>query len=818
MKKILLLLAITLTIQITNAQGNYQGGQGHGENMPTDGIIKGQIINSNTNTAIAYSTVAIFSSKDSSVVAGVLTGEDGNFKFENLKYGKYFLKADFIGFFKKTISEIKVFPQAKEYDCGVIKLDPSDNNIEEVQVMGDVSAVQYKIDRQVVNVSQNLNSSGGTLADVLSNTPSINVDIEGNVSLRGSSNFTVLIDGKPSILDAADALNQMPASQVESIEIITNPSAKFDPDGTAGIINIITKKKNDSGFSGIINASAGTGDKYSGDFLLNFKTKKFNIFFGGEAGQRNFSGNGTSSRETYLTDTTNFLNTSSEMIHGRTSYSGKLGFDYYLNDKNTISFSGSIGKFDFSRNMYSSNREYSVPASTDINLYNEGLFSMHGPYYKSSLEFKHDFAKKGHKLNFLTEFSFRDGGLTNNNIESFVDTEGNFLSFANRINTFQDRGEKILEFNTDYVYPINENSKLEAGLGAELSLQNGDYTYEIYDTLSGIWSDPMGLSNKLNFIEDIYQIYSTYSNKSFGFEYMIGLRGEYTYRLIDQETSGEQYLVDRFDFFPSFHISRNLPKEQQLLASYSRRVNRPRHWFLNPFPGYTDSYSTRVGNPALLPEFVDSYELNYQKTFKKTVFTTAFYYRKTNNAITQIQTMQDNGILLTTFANLNKTYAYGAELSVNTQLAKWWKLFVNANFYQYQIKSTVAGDDLNISSTNYDFKLNSTFIVSNNIKIQLNGFYNAPTVTAQGKQEGFVSFDLAYRHDFLQKKLSVVLKVQDPLQTAKFATTTEGTNFYTSDLFYREAPVFMLSLSYKINNYKQDKKRPDDGNMDEGGM
>jgi len=344
----------------------------------------------------------------------------------------------------------------------------------------------------------------------------------------------------------------------------------------------------------------------------------------------------------------------------------------------------------------------------------------------------------------------------------------------------------------------------------------GDYIYDEFDYDSDNWITNTDFSNEMTFIRNIYGAYSTYTGKVLGIGYKAGIRGEYTYRIIEQHTTNEEFSINRPDYFPSLHLSKELPKDQQILASYSKRIRRPRHWYLNPYPSYSDSYYYRVGNPDLGAEYVDSYELNYQKTFSKTFFTIELYYRKTNDAITQTQTLQDNNVMLLTFENLDKTYAYGTEISVNTPITKWWKVFANANFYQYYIQSNTEGL-IDGNSTNYDFRVNSTFMFSKTSRLQINGMYNAPTVTAQGTREGFYMFDFAYRQEFFKRKLSMVFKVRDPFQTAKYVTTYEGESFYSINEYYREAPVFTISLSYKINNFKPERKSRN-GEDEEGAM
>ncbi|MCD4792893.1 MAG: TonB-dependent receptor [Bacteroidales bacterium] len=810
----IILLLITFGL---SAQGGHPGGGMNKGDMPKDAVIKGIVKDDQYKTPVKFANVALLSARDSSVVAGVVCDENGYFEMKDLSYGRYYIIVDFIGYEKINIDNIKLYPKQKEKDLGTVYLKHVAENIEEVEIIGERNFIEYKIDRKVINISKNINASGGTIADALENAPSIQVDIDGNVTMRGSSNFKVLIDGKPTVLDANDILQQIPASSVENIEIITNPSVKYDPDGTTGILNIIMKKESRSGFNGVVNASIGTGDKYSSDFLLNYRAKKANYYFGMNYGDRTRSGTGSSMRETYLNDTTNFLISESERNHQRKYYSVKGGVDLFLNDNNTVSFSGRYGYFGFGRETNSQNYEYTFPGTTNIYSFNEGIFEVGGDFYFGNIDFTHNFNKKDHEIYASVQYSGRTGGIENNISENQTDENYSETLSSEKYRTFQDRRKKILRLKLDYTYPVSEKMKFEAGYQSRLRNTPGDYIHENY--VSGDWILDETYSNKYTYIRNIHSVYSSLSGEIIGMQYMLGLRGEYTDRLVEQITSGETYPLQRFDYFPSLHLTKELSKSQQIQVSYSKRVNRPRHWYMNPFSVYSDSYYVRVGNPALLPEYIDSYELSYNKRIKKSFFNIEAYYRQTNNKISRVQELLDDGRILNTFNNLDKEYAYGSELSGNFQLLKWWMMYANANVYRYNIEGETAGITTNSKSTNYDFRLNSTFIFAKTGRLQLNGFYNAPTVTSQGNREGFYFFGAAYKHEFFKRRLSVVVNARDIFRTGKYVYTSEGEGFITENERRREAPVITLSLSYKINNYKQKRgERDEDANEYNDGM
>ncbi len=792
--------------------------KGNKGNMPSDGIIKGIVKEATGDKPVMYANIVIYSKRDSSIFAGAVTDETGTFFIKDVSYGRYYLIANSIGYHKDTVIDIKVFPKKKIYNCGTIRLQQAEQEIEEIEVNAEKSYIQYKIDKKVINISKNINATGGTLTDALENTPSINVDIDGNVTLRGSSDFMVLIDGKPSVLDANDVLQQIPASAVENVEIITNPSAKYDPDGTTGIINIIMKKEFKTGFNGIINVSVGTGDKYSTDFLFNYRAKKFNFFVGAKYGKRKHSRSFDS--KTYMNDSTNSLITKSDINHQRNHYSANAGFDYYISEKTTLTLSGKYGYFGFERNINSNNYEYNIPISEELFSKAKGYFNAGGNYYSTNIDFKHDFDKIGHELSASLNYSDRNVGLDNDNSEQITDKNWSALEYADKIRTFQSRSRLATRIKVDYTYPINETDKFETGYQYRLRKAEGDYKYEKYDNTSEIWIDNSELSNELIFKRTIHSIYATYSGKIIGLQYLAGFRTEYTDRLIDQKTMNEKYTYNKFDFFPTLHLTKELNEKQQLQLSYSRRVRRPRHWYLNPFPNYSDSYYKRVGNPTLTPEFSDAYEINWQYQAGNSLFVIEGYYRQTNNGITRVQELIEDNIILMTFDNIDKTNNLGVEVSGNFQAFKWWRLSANINFYRHNIESETSGEVIEVSNTEYNSYISSTFIFTKTSRIQLNGFYSGPEVTAQGNAESFYSFSFALRQDFFKRKLSVNFRVRDPFKMQEYIYDTKGDNFSTHSKMNFEAPIFILSLSYKLNNYKQKRKKGEksEGEEYDGGM
>jgi len=779
------------------------GGRPDMANMPANGIITGTIQEFGTKNPMGYANVVLYSMRDSSIVSGSVTDMDGSFKLEKVPMGRHYLVANFIGFKKEYLNDIKITPKSLVVNLGVIELHSATEDLEAVEITAQKEHIEYQIDKKVVNVSQDIMAQGGTAVTALENTPSVQVDIDGNVSLRGSSSFTVLVDGRPSILSGSDALQQIPASNIETIEIITNPSAKYDPDGVAGIINVVLKEKIEKGFSGVANASIGSNESYRFDFLLNYKYNKYNFFVGADYNDGNRNGDRISKNETYSNDTTFYRNTTGDRGRGRVGYGVRAGLDYYLSDKTTIGILGRIGYSEFNGGGTSNLHNYTFPESIDTYSSNISTMKRGGDYYSSSINFQHKFDDLGHQLEGMIYYATDNDDDIDEQKEFQTDADWNIIEDEPYlIRTTEASTEKEFRAKLDYAKPIGEEGKFEAGFQARIEDETEDYIFNDWDYISGEWDENTLYSNTSDFRRDIYSVYGIYSNTWNTFGYQLGLRNEYTYREIKNLKAEEPSVIDRWDYFPTIHLSKSFVNNDQMLASYTRRIDRPRGWFLDPFLNYIDQYNYRQGNPALEPEYTDSYELGYQKRIWESLISLEGYYRVTKNKITRVRTLQEDNTFLHTFENLNNDYSLGAELMVNTDPAPWLNLSVTGNIYQYRLEGSIAEENVDTESLNWNGRINAVVKLPKDFRLQLNGMYNGPTVTAQGEMEGFFMTNAAVKKDFFDRHLTVTASIRDIFSTGKHEFTSSGTGFYAYDYFDREAPIVTLSLSWIINNYK----------------
>lgn len=785
------------------------------------GSISGKVLTGDKSSGIEYANVVLYRMRDSSLVTGSITDSEGDFTIEDVPVGKYHVVANFIGYKKSVISDVLMIPRNPDITLDPITLQVAVTELEGAEIVGNKSYVEYKIDKKVVNVAQHVNASGGTASDVLENVPGVKVDLEGNVELRGSSNFTVLIDGRPTIMDGNDALNQLPASAIQNIEIITNPSAKYDPDGTAGIINIIMKKQKMRGTSGIVNASAGTSPMYSGDILINHRSGNLNLSGNLEYGKRSFERFSDTYRETYLENDTTFLTETGTGEMFRNSFGAKLGADYNLSDKNTLNLSIGFRNFEFGRSGLDQQHSFSKNGFFDDYFLSDNGFEIDITGFEFQVGDVHHFNNKGHEIRFDGIFNVSNLERISEFDQLISNAEWAEIATGERDNRLSTDNEQDIRINLDYSWPFSENGMVEAGYQMRLLGSSSEYIYESMNG-NGEFVRDDELSNAFDFSRNILAAYFTYSNTFGIFDVKGGLRTEYTNRLLDQKTLEEQYTYESIDLYPSAYITRKFGEGHQVQASYSRRINRPRDYYLNPYVFSSDGFSAFAGNPELKPDFANSYELNYQKRFNQSFLSVETYFRQVKNKMTRTMRINDEGILERTMDNLDQDYSLGIELMANLKLVKWWTIIPSADFFKYHLEGAGDRDNIVKDDNNWNFRLNNQFSLKTNTRIDISSFYRSPSITLDGERSGMFFLGIGARQDFMQRKLTVTARVQDVFDSRRMKFTSSAEDYYSEYDFRMKAPIFMISLSYKINNYRPDRRERgggyDNGDSGDGGM
>lgn len=817
--KIILLLVLVFNLNFLYSQ-RPGGGAGQGQvanQMPSKPGVGGKLIDAQTNKPIPYASVALYNLSDSKLVGGSISSEDGRFFIETPN-GNYSIEISFMGYDRFKKSEIQITDKMPMARLGIIKLNQAVVKLEGVEVIGNQSYVEYKIDRKVVNVERDLGASGGSAVDALENVPSVSVDIEGNVALRGSSNFVVMINGKPSPLSGGDALQQIPTAMIKNIEIITNPSAKYDPDGMSGIINVILKDNVSNGFNGFVEASYGSFGTYGVNSVLNYRKDKINYFVGLDAQKGRMPGTSGSDLINFASDT-NMLRTSEiSRMRGRSNYTAKAGIDYYLNAKNTISLEGAYGLKTGLKNFTGNIYERTNPTTYQLFTISQSVSSNEGEFYSGNLTWQHLFKREGEKLE-ATAFYSKD---TDNDVEDQKEnlSDASFTNYGPIDDWYHTTEEEVnsdLRLKADYTRTLSRERKLEAGLQSRIYREENNFVFTSFDTLSDTWLTNANQGNRIAFDRDIHAGYLTYSGVFRKTGYQLGMRGEYTYRSIEELDGGENYVINRFDFFPTIHLSQKIGESNSILASYSRRVDRPDGGELNPNPMFISSNFIRVGNPALEDEYTDNIELSYQKTLKNSFVSLEAYYRSTKNKISRLQQMDENNITYMSFANMDRDYSLGLELMANLQFTKWFRMNLSGNYYYYHLLGNLYSGAVDQSNYNYDFRADLNFMITSLMRFQLNGMYRAPSVTAQGEMAEFYMLNTALRYDFFDRKLTATLNVKDIFNTSRHEFYTYSSSFNNHNQFNRQGPQINLTLSYKINNYTKEKRNGMEEKREEGG-
>ena len=782
------------------------------DGLPDGGQVRGKVVDQKSEQPIEYATVALFNAIDSSLVTGTITDQEGNFHATKIEEGTYYIKVNFLGYKEMQYSEFVIDSDNPRHDLGKIVLEISSQMLEEVVISNERNPVEFQIDKKVISVGEQMTSASLSAVEVLENVPSIRVDVEGNVSLRGSTGFTVLIDGKPTVLDPSDVLRQTPASTIENIEIITNPSSRYQPDGTGGIINIITKKNRVLGLQGLFNLKTSTFGEYGGDFLLNYRKGNANVYVGGDYRNSPYPGETFSERRTTLGDTTTIIKAAGDTEWLRGGGGVRMGLDWDVSPRNNISIGVRAGQFSGQGNSSLDYLTYRDPYDFEtrelsINESSRGAF-----YYNLTGSLLHKFEQKDHELMLQINQRLRRGEELSENL--LIDESG---SVNQGTRTTEKGPSGDLEVKLDYTKPIGEKHGLEAGF--QLRSSNSEDATELYnfDLEEQDFILQPEKSNDVNFQRNIYALYGIFKGESGNLGYQAGLRGEYTYRNITATESVEDYTIERYDFFPTLHLSYKLPGENQLMASYSRRIDRPRGWSLEPFITWVDMYNVRRGNPALEPEYIDAMELGFIHSREKSQLSLEAYYRIKHNKVERTREVYQEGILLQTFTNVGTDYSLGTEALYNISLFKWWELNLMADLYDYRIDSERDGASYTYHSFNWGTRVNNTFNIAKRIRIQFDGNYNSATVTTQGEDKGYYSFNAAVRSDFLNKALSLVLQVRDVFSTMERVSVTQDADFYNYFSRSTRAPIISLTASYRLNNFKQSNRgdRSDEGGGEE---
>ncbi|WP_264553510.1 TonB-dependent receptor domain-containing protein [Flavobacterium sp. N2038] len=782
------------------------------------GTVSGKITEKSNNAPISYATVSI---KDNGkVVSGVNTDDNGDFTIKNLALKSYTIEIQYIGF-RKYIGSVLLSDNKKTSTVNV-SLEEEATQLKGVNIVAERSTIEQKIDRKVINVGKDLTTAGASASDIMSNIPSVNVDQDGKLSLRGNDNVRVLIDGRPSNIDPAQLLKQIPSTSIKKIELITNPSAKYNPEGMSGIINIVLHKNANTGFNGTYSGGITFGEtaKYNQSLDLNYKTGKVNFF--GNAGQ-NF---GVYHNDGKILRLDQDVQQKLEISNDNDNYLYKLGMDYLINDKNTLSIYTNQNK-STGVGIVNTDIDYNNGDPDILSIFQKAQYDSPSTTGTYNLAYKHIFEKEGHTLDF--EGNYSDTKVTQDaNFETLTTKPDNTANNIIYTDNVADR-RKLSTINVDYVNPLNDKTTLEAGAEARITRTNNDYI-----TGNPVVPVDERISN-YTYDTDIYSAYVTFGQKFKKFSYQLGTRFE-SYKVIANLNHGQDKFTDDYiTLYPSAYLTYNLNEKNVLQLSYSRRVDRPSLEQTKPIREFSTPLVTSYGNPELRPQFTNSVEVNYTKTLEKGSVTAGVFARSIHDQISRTLSPDPNDPSgykqILSYTNYDNSNSYGFDVSLNYKLTKWWDIQPSIDFSSIKQHGVVFVFDpatktsspleRSVTTSAFNARMNSNFKPTKRLSFLLFGFYRGPVEDVQQQRKEMYKMDIGSRYSLLDNKMNISVRFNDVFNTMRYAFDGIYPYPQTGEFTWESQTVY-LGLTYNFGGGKiknlQRKQREDNTNKGGGGM
>ena len=760
------------------------------------GIIIGKIIDKKSNSPLSY--VNIIVKVDNKIVTGEVTTDKGNFVIKNLALKNYSVEIQYIGY-KTIIKKVALTEQNKSVDLNTIAIDEDATQLSEVEIVQEKSIIEQKTDRKVINIGKDLLSAGATAAEIMNNIPSVSIDQQTNeISLRGNSNVRILVDGKPSTISAAQLLQQIPSSSIKQIELITNPSAKYNPEGMSGMINIVLNKNSKIGFNGSVNSGLtyGKNARFNGSTDMNYRNGKFNLFgnYGLNSGKQNNHGEinllqaGQENNQLFKFDNTN------------TSNLVKVGFDFYLNDTNTISFY-TVQNSSFNKGRSRVSVDFLDPTETDIVQLSNSKKDNYNHTY--NLDYKKNFKKEGHNLEL--EANYSNGNNTENSVFSGgVNDKTNQIPIENK-NTL---------INLDYTNPLTKTTKLEIGLESRLENTENNFL------------ENNAPNSNFTYDRKIYSFYTNYSQQIGKWNLQVGARLEdYNANALFKKVNENDATFEdnRFTVYPSAFASYAPNDKDSYNFSVSKRVDRPSISQINPIREWSTPQIDSEGNPNLEPQFTNSIEVNYTRKTKIGSITSGVFYRHINSEITR--TIFENPTspekMIISYDNLNDNNAFGVEVSGNLEFTKWFSANISFDAYNKTVKGYSDTVYLEINNTAFNARMNNTFKASKNLRFQLSGMYRGADLSIQGKTKPMWKIDTGSSYTVLKGNGTITARVSDVFNSMHFAFERNEPKASRGQ-FYWESQTAYLGFNYRFGTGKnkaiQRKERENNETQSSGGF
>lgn len=776
--------------------------------------ISGKVIDKETNDPLEYATIAFFSKKDNKIVDGGITNANGQFSIK-IAAGVYDVSIEYISYKKITLSNRKLDSNT---NLGTISLEIDYAALGEVEIIAERTTVEIKLDKKIYTVGNDLTVRGGTVSDVLDNIPSVSVDVEGNVALRGNDNVTILINGKPSGLvglNSTDALRQLPSDAIERVEVITSPSARYDAEGTGGILNIILKRSKLQGFNGAVTVNGGSPLTAGISGNINYRSGDFNFFNTTGYDYRESPGNSSTETEYFNgNDPSTFLNEYRDTDRLRKGLTTNTGVEWYINDTASLTTSIVYRNSDNKSETSNAIRELDVNGNLLKQSYRFDPETEDDKTIQYAVNFNKQFdGNSEHKLTF--DFQFEN---SNEDEFSIISQDGND---AERVQTLEEQKNILLQ--TDYVLPVGEASQFELGYRGNFNELDTDYSLEFNE--SGDYILDTNVSNNLIYREYINAVYTQFGSKIKNkFSYLLGLRMEDSKITINQITSGDLERKNYLGFFPTVNLGYEFSETQSVTLGYNRRISRPRSFFINPFPSRSSATNLFQGNPDINPSYSNKVDVGYLNKMGKVTLNSSIYYEHATDVFTFIA--EDTGTTATvggtevpivrrTPINLATNDRTGFEFTVTYKPTQKWNLNGNFNLFNSITKGDYNGTNFDAENLSWFARINNKYTLPGNIDWQTRLFYGGPSQDAQNKTKGNFSTDLAFSKDFFNDNASLAFNISDVFNSRKRITESTTATFLSNSEFQWRQRSFNLSFTYRFN---QQKKQNRERNQNGGGM
>ncbi len=779
--------------------------------------VSGKVMDKSSGEVMPFTTVSLLTLPDSALAGGLITDVNGDFVL-NQSPGRYVLRITFVGYLDYE-SDIQIEPN-KITEVKTLKISPDAKMLKEFEVEALQSSFRTDIDKRVFNVENSIVAEGGTAMDVLETLPSIQIDEEGGIRMRGSSEVLIYINGRPTNLSADEAENvlaQFPANAVKDIELITNPSSRYDASGAGGIINIVLRRNEKTGFNGQTNASIGTRHKYNTGVNLNYGAGKTNYYGSYDFRYEDQFSNNETFRESFESNSSRFLDQDYFTLRTRRNHVTRFGIDHNISETMTLGWYGQA-------NIQSSQRkrDYNQLLSNDFgvrdSLINRTIWELNDQInFETGLNYSWDIDTSGTKLNLSSSFAYdnRDRIEAFNQMVSFGDDAEPMR--VDKQNYGRPRSNQLFQIQADYERKLGEQFGMEAGLKSTLEFEERDQVFDIFDFETGTFSNDLVVSNFVKFDRQIHAAYAIFRGKHGDIGYQAGVRAEQTFENIFDENSGETVSKDYLNFFPSVYLTYKLGENNDLLVNYSRRINRPSLWSMAPLLNIQDPLNLRIGNPNLRPEFTDSYEVGIAQSFKGYFVTATVFHRRTTDLISRIYVPGGANSALQIWDNVNTELATGLEVINQIEVGNWMDATLTGNLFYNEVQGGAENPDFNNSNLTWTLSLLSNFKLGKIGTLQVLGNYRGPIVRPQGLVKPLYGINMGFRREVLSGKGTLSLNVTDVFNTRRFIVEVADDTFAQRRVFDWETQIVTLAFTYRFGGYKDRASKEGGGPGDRGG-